>query len=629
MHIRLRIWHLLFCLVAALLGSAIANAQVSSYSGTCANGAPASEQFCQFFLHYNKINNTPLDTRIADALQIKTASETRSIGLIISIGKYPNMPGHDLPAAEVDGDRLYSFLVDKQNFDEVIVLKDDQATEENIKYFLEEYLPNRAADFDNKARVLIAYSGHGRYGESDGSTDAMAGFVLSAARDMNGSSNVYKMQEFAAAVEILAKRYFHVLTLINACYGGGFFKDGVPGGNADSFTERGSYAITAGSKKDPVPSLIEKRGSLFFDLLIEGVTRGKADPLYWDVYSTVSENGTTVEQRGVTRTNALSTYLISTYARIVHDRSSSDPNFHLSSPWIGPTQKDVALGGFFFLSDHDKGSTTDITDIYKNPQTAEAASFGFGPKQSPITLPPGPISSVVGRPDIKVFKAPDIYPVHGFDFSSADGTIDWQTFAVSEHPRFAYARAMGWRGPDRTFEERWSHIKALGINYGAYVKFDFCRSPAEQLEMLSQIVPVDPQALPMGIEIVNPKGEDEEQLACFKGMSIDQAKTGIITLATNVRERYGKTPLLYGNRNNLSTFIDERGNTFMIWLGSYGAEGIQLRGGNPWTLWQYSGTLNVKGVGPKTTGEVFFGTEQQYDLFKKGRSNIALQAVEK
>ena len=94
-----------------------------------------------------------------------------------------------------------------------------------------------------------------------------------------------------------------------------------------------------------------------------------------------------------------------------------------------------------------------------------------------------------------------------------------------------------------------------------------------------------------------------------------------------IRDSYNKTPLLYGNRNNLSTFVDKRADDFMIWLGSYGASGIQLRGSNPWTLWQYSGTLDVKGVGPKTTGQVFFGTEEQYLLFKRGQANVALKAV--
>lgn len=659
-------------LTLALTGAA---AQSPEYSGTCPSGAQVREAYCRFFIHFNTDSNGPLDTRIADAVGVKTANETRSIGLIIAIDKYPNMPGHDIPAAGVDGDHLVTFLINSQKFDEVIVLRNEDATTDNINYFLEEYLPNRASDFNNKARLLIAYSGHGRYGTPDGTTDTRAAFVLGAASEVDGSENMYKMQEFASDVEALARRYFHVLTLINACYGGSFFTDGSPGGNADAFEKPGSYAITAGSSDDVVPALDPKRGSVFFDLLIQGISQGTADPLYWDAYSVVLGEDASKEQKsGLTRTLALTNYLTSTYARIVRERRPSDPTFILSDPWIGAAQKGIAEGGFFFLSDRSGGSAMDPTVVYNITANGTGSSsggvttFGFGhvgPEPSflgsvlggdrvsstsafaspssptatavpfnlptsnpaPLSLPPGPISSIVGRPDIKIFKAPEIYPIHGLDFSSADGQIDWQVFASLPRPRFIYARAIGWDGPDNTFVERWSHVKALGIDHGAYLKYDFCRSPEQQLAALSKILPVDPAALPIAIEVVNPEDQNNRQLACLNGMGLVNAKAAILKLASRVRALYGKTPMLYGNRSDLSMFVDQRADEFMVWLGSYGVSGIQLSGRNPWTLWQYSGTLKVKGVGPKTTGDVFFGTEEQYELFKNGQSNVALKAV--
>ena len=71
----------------------------------------------------------------------------------------------------------------------------------------------------------------------------------------------------------------------------------------------------------------------------------------------------------------------------------------------------------------------------------------------------------------------------------------------------------------------------------------------------------------------------------------------------------------------------------MIWLNAYGPQSsienrLKLRGSNPWTIWQYSGTLNVPGVGNKTTGEVFFGTPTQYDAFRRAEGNVALGAVQ-
>ncbi|AVG40451.1 GH25 family lysozyme [Achromobacter insolitus] len=637
--------------IAISLTAAASGAEPEPYSGTCANGAPAHEaKYCSYFEHFDATpGGRQLDIRIRDALQISDSSATRAIGLVIAIDSYPNMPNGDLPAAKVDGDRLVRFLIESQKFDEVIVLRNKDASADNINYFLHKYLPNRATEFNKMARLLIAYSGHGRYGTSDGQTDAPAAFVLSAAKDPGASENMYRMQEFASAVEALASRYFHVLTLVNACYGGNFFTSGKPGGNPDTFVQRGSYALTAGSSDDFVLSLIPKRGSIFFDLIIEGVSTGEADPLYWEAYSVIGNDGEKVQQKGLTRTLALTTYLSSSYAKITRLNSRANPKFSLSAPWIGPAQHGTALGGFFFLSDRGKGGTMTAANAYGiSSPPSKSDKFGTpdamvtttaSPMDPPlsaeksqntegIAVPLGPVSGVRGRPDIKIFKPPDIYPIKGFDLSSADGQIDWETFSRENFPRFIYARAVGWAGPDKTFKNRWSNVKALQIDRGAYLKFDFCLSPADQMKRITSIVPFEPDSLPFAIEIVHPKGESKRQLDCLTTTGMDGAKSDILDLASRIRAHYKKTPLLYGNRHNLATFLDDRSNGFMIWLGSYGAKGVKLSGRNPWTLWQYSGSLNIEGVGPKTTGEVFFGTEAQYSLFKDGQENVALRAID-
>lgn len=687
------------------------------FSGTCQNGAQVEqESFCAFFKHYNNNPQTVLDTRIADTLGVKTADETRSIALIISISKYPLLDGN-ISAAAVDGERLSDFLINDQKFDEVIVLHDEEATIENISYFLDEYLLNRGGEFmiegQPKARLLIAYSGHG----TSSSPTTYPSFVLSAADRFTNATHTYKMTNFSDEVKKLAGQYFHVLTLINACYGGNFFTNASPGGNPSAPEYPGSYSITAGSAKDETRSLNKNRGSLFFDLLIEGVTKGIADNSYWD-FNQVDEGGNATTL-GITRTEPLSTFLTTAYDFLNKSLSRTDKDFvKLSKPWIGSAQNGVAEGAFFFVSKKGVEKPLAVIDPYIHPilasnessnkvesfgiqntqnvdilvqneeTTAVIPSHNWGsiatkrvekvasdvgdyvnktnpvdiaeksvnkdiansktskpnititglPKTSslaepslqpiPITmLPPGPISSIRGKPEIKIFKPPHVYPVQGFDFSSADGYINWEKMNESSRPRFIYTRAVSWNGLDKTFSSRWSKAKALGIDRGAYMKFDFCRSPEEQLSSFSKIAPLEPDALPFAIEIVNPMGENQRQLKCLNSIGMEKSKEAILKLASGIRTHYGKTPLLYGNRNNLSTFLDQRSDEFMIWLGSYGASGIKLSGRNPWTLWQYSGALNIKGVGSKTTGEVFFGTEEQYQLFKKGISNVALDAV--
>ena len=320
-------------------------AWAGDYSGICPNGAPARyERFCKFFKRFNFKNESALDTVIADNLGVTSAAETRSIGLIISIAKYPLMPGNDISAAAVDGERLTEFLIKDQKFDEVIVLRDEEATADNINYFIEDYLVNRALQYNQKARLLIAYSGHGI---SDTPTTE-ASFVLSAADRADDPLHSYKMKNFNGDVQKLAEHYFHVLTLINACYGGGFFMGATPGGNPAVPESPGSYAITAGSANDETRSLDPTRGSLFFDLLIRGVTEGVADKQYWD-FKMVDEEGNATALNGLTRTQPLTTFLTDAYHLInVKLYGIKDHSKWLSSPWIGPAQKGVAEGAFFF-----------------------------------------------------------------------------------------------------------------------------------------------------------------------------------------------------------------------------------------------------------------------------------------
>ena len=103
----------------------------------CKNGAMVPDEYCHFFVHYGPDNPGKLDIRISDALKIpdQDAAKTRSIGLIIAISKYPLLHA-DIPAAAVDGQRMADFLINGQKFDEVILLRDQEASLDNINYFL-------------------------------------------------------------------------------------------------------------------------------------------------------------------------------------------------------------------------------------------------------------------------------------------------------------------------------------------------------------------------------------------------------------------------------------------------------------------------------------------------------------
>ena len=663
-------------LVVLLPMSVSAQPAATAYAGICPNGAPAREaRYCPFFVRYST-NTGSLPTVVGDLLGVTSASDTRSIGLIIAIDDYPNMPGHNLSAAAADAMNLQDFLIDDQQFDEVIVLRNADASVENINYFLEDYLPNHADDYrdpngQGKARLLIAYSGHGR----PQTPSAQAAFILSTATDPNGSTGIYRMTNFTTDVSALASHYFHVLTLINACFGANIFTAGdrgaagVPNGS-------GSFAITAGSPKNEVQALIPKRGSLFFDLVINGVASGEADPQSSQFYLTDGD-GAVTPQGSLTLTLPLYNYLSGAFFKISTVQKKANSHFvSISTPYFGPVQLGMAQGGFFFASAKPPSGQLVTLSPYLKPIAAgspvETASIEIAtasvlqsvhspsavvesltqasgstlqpsPPEPPLvpdgdapSVPLGPISSLKGRPDIKIFKPPGIYPIKGYDLSSADGKIDWAKFAQSLRPHFLYSRALGWAGPDKTFADHWVHAAELGIDRGAYAKFNFCLSAEEQLDLLLGVIPDNAEALPVGIELVIPtidQTRGRTQLACYQRIGVEQARDRILELAEAINTKWGKTPLLLGNSFNLSVLTDARSDRFMIWLNAYGPQNsigdrFKLRGRNPWSMWQYSGTLQVAGIGKKTTGEVFFGTAEQYQSFRRAGQNVALAAVQ-
>lgn len=642
-------WRLLilagsFALVSAAPCAALADDE--TFAGKCHGGAAdgawvAKKEYCDYFKFFRSNSGGYLDTRIKDFLGIKDAGDTRAIALVISVSHYPGMPGNELPAAAVDGKRLVDFLINKQQFDEVIHLQDEKANIDTIQYFMQTYLPRRSGQFKGKARVLIAYSGHGRNGGTPSNPALEPALVLSAADNMEATSGVYEMDRFFKQVKLLAgtnapesraKSPFHLVTLVNACYGGHFFGTALSGGAENNFKAPGSWGITAGNDKMEVPSLIEGRGSLFFDLLIEGVTSGKVDEQYFNIYK-IDKTGSRIESHGLTRLGPLASYLNGNYDVISSIQSRPGKPLELSAPWAGPVEDDYAQGGFFFLTDRPASAPPDVADIYV---PGSKATTYFGESQStstPLNLPAGPISALPGHPNVLVFKAPEVYPIRGFDVSAAEGAIDWSAFGAATHPRFIFAQALGWRGADPAYQERREGAQKVGADFGAYGKFDFCKSPNEQLELFRQTVRREDLALPVALELIDPRGLDQKQkliqgqTQCLEKVGVPAAQQAILQLANSLRESYGKTPLLFGNRSDLSTLIDNRSNEYMSWVAHYDVHDVEKTGLSPWTLWQYSGKLDIAGIGPNTTGDAFFGTEKQYLKFKAGEGNVALIAA--
>lgn len=581
---------------------------VCGVSFGCNSGAEVKSQYCDFFKAYRSASDT-VDQRIASRVADHPGAPTRSIALIVGVGRYPNLgEGQtELKPASHDVEKLTRFLVEDQKFDEVIVLEDHDVTSQNLNYFLSTYLPQRGYEYKNNARLLIAYSGHG----VNQTPTSPAAFVLGDASGFDDTAHLFPMSELRLRLENLSNNYFHLLALVNACYGGNTFGTGNAG--SPNVTDRpGSYVLTAGSEKEPVVSLGGSTdGSVFFDSIIKGISNGLADPEFMRI---VAENGDVAQQGGITRLGALAVYLDTEIEILNNKKLKLDGHLiRLESPWIGAVQTGTtyARGGFFFLS---------------------PIKLGAG-LTSPLALPSGPLSSVPGRPDLKIFGAQEEYPIRGIDVSIHEDSIDWKRVSQTGDYRFAYVRSSSWAGIDKSFAGHWATLAEVGMDRGAYHVFNLCLTPDEQFKMITKQVPKTDSALPIAINVQIPENNfNRRQQKCWNAMDIKQFQQGVLQLAELLHKHYQKVPIIYGNRHNLNRILDKRFNRYMVWLAIYRTSGkvtsadLGLEGSNPWTLWQFTANHTVPGIGHSVDVNVFFGTEQTYNEFKSGRTNAALDA---
>lgn len=264
----------------------------------------------------------------------------RSFALIAGVSRYPNMPDEykDLSPASADIEELQEYLKTREFFDEIVVLKDGDVTEDNLKYFLEDYFPDRLRQ-SPKPRFLFAYSGHGM---AEGPKENPSGYLLkSTARNFNDRLNGINMSVLRVYMSEVMDAGYQTLALINACYSGAFLsrrsfgsKPSAQSGGGIYFPKNGgAHAITAGGSNqltwhDPKIG----KGSVFFEKLLAGLG-GQADtfPIYPDGH----------RGDGVITVDEIATYLREEVSLATNQEQIPIP---------ADLALNRSLGGFFFLS---------------------------------------------------------------------------------------------------------------------------------------------------------------------------------------------------------------------------------------------------------------------------------------
>jgi len=610
-------------LLAAWVFSLLISTSAACRAEECVAIPDVDQLHCKFFFHYNR-TVAAADPIVATALGLGDDESTRSIAIILGIHSYPKLEtgAPELLPAKNDVEHLKTFLKNDQRFDEIVVLENDDVNIGNIDYFLSSYLIENARRHP-KSRVLITYSGHGVGSSAVGSKGSL---LLSQARNDRDTAHMISMGVFKQYLAELAPQNFQLLALINACFGGDVFSESPAGGNIYVSGGQSARALTAGAADELVYSLGgASQGSIFFDSLIETVKSGEGEAA-----SRISDaqGQSKLIRRGIILLGELLSQMTSNVEYI-----NSSMGKQYAVPWEGSVMPPplVAKAGFFFLSKKKQ-----IAGVSPNlPSRPLAASISIGS-----------VSSLRGRPDIKIFNQPQEYQIRGIDVSHYDGAINWSAVADRSRsngnsPRFAYMRAtMGGDRRDQSFEKNWRAVKELPadhrIDRGAYHVFDLCESVTDQIANILKTIPVERDALPLAIDIeyyADRKGSyssdwHARQFECFKRAGIDSVRHDLKKMLDAATAHYGRSPLIFGNANVFGELLDATFNGYAIWLHDYDEAhgGTRLPGGNPWTFWQYTDKGKVQGIEQGVDQSAFYGSPEDYLAFAASGKNVALQA---
>ncbi|PDS27421.1 hypothetical protein CO650_31880 [Rhizobium phaseoli] len=588
-----------------------ANIRCTLPPGNAPNGPTVkSEEFCRYFKAYRR-NGSSIDTRILRTMGLGDSDSylARRMALVVGVGDYPNLDADAnlLESANNDLRNLTKFLIDDQEFDEVIVLSNADATKENIEYFLTSYIKHVANSYSGHTQFLFAYTGHGFPSQNHGESSQLALYGISGFDDYERSLGLGTLAQW---LRDLASVNFSSVALINACYGGDIFGISYGGANPDAPGKPGGWALTAGARDELVWSLGTKgTGSIFYDLLIDGIRSGKADPLYGQ--KIVDKYGQIVRREALVRLGQLNGFLTAEIEGLGNNPKTQQP---YSFPNIGVLQNQGgAQGGFFFLTPRVLAQST------PNPDgTRDANAIGEG----------GAVSSIYRRPDLKVFNDPDDYPIQGTRLTNIEAKVDWSE-AKRSGLEFAYLRATDFNGKfDTSFNVNWLAASAAGIARGAYHTFDPCMPVASQLELLKKVVPQSADALPIAIDVTfhsNPLYA-HAGFACAI-VTPEELEDTVLELSKSIADYYRKLPVIIGDRWAFENILDDRFRTFPIWLHEIqdGRPSVNLPGSNPWTFWQVGDQKSSSlGMSERT---VFFGNAAQFESYSFGTRNEALWAA--
>ncbi len=225
-------------------------------------------------------------------------NKIRSYAFIISISHYEHIQNpelRDLKGVNDEFDPLIKLLKD-QGFDEIVKLREGDASVANINYFMNTYFFNEFKSRKEQnllTRFLFLYDGHGIPGVS---SDVPGAIALAGATgdDDNTPTHLVPLDVLHSQLGKLAALSYETLALIGACFSGGIFQK-EDAAYIDFYYPPGpgAHAITAAKDNElawtaPPPN----SGTIFFNRLLNEIHTRHASAAATEGWVISSADGT-------------------------------------------------------------------------------------------------------------------------------------------------------------------------------------------------------------------------------------------------------------------------------------------------------------------------------------------------
>lgn len=207
---------------------------------------------------------------------------------------------------------------------------------------------------------------------------------------------------------------------------------------------------------------------------------------------------------------------------------------------------------------------------------------------------------------------PDDHSIKGIDVSKFQTTVDWASVRASG-VSFGYIKATegGDRVDDR-FAENWAAAKAAGVSRGAYHFYYFCRTGAEQAAWFIRNVPVDPQALPVVLDME----WNHLSPSCKKRPPVEEVHREMRTFLRIIEKHYGKRPAIYTSVDFHRDRLVGAFPNYHFWLRSVaGHPTLKYDPSRKFSIWQHTSTGRTAGVTGNVDQNVFMGGAADWQRF--------------